>query len=135
MLAVEHAHREGNGLSCTVHVAAYRHAPADVEHDRQTDRRVARVEIADLPLRPGVEYLKIVAAQVADDPAPAIPDGGRHGDDLDARLEGDRRALMSWRFLRMGLCRCPCDHESPTRGGWPLGESRSIKCSKLLPCL
>ena len=65
MLAVEHTHRKGNGLSCTVHVAAYRHAPADVEHDRQADRRVARVEIADFPLRPGVEYLKIVAAQVA----------------------------------------------------------------------
>ena len=72
----------------------HRHAAADIEQDRQADRRFAGVELADFTPIAAVDDLEIGPLQVSDDPAAPIAHRGRDAHHLDPRPERHRRTLI-----------------------------------------
>ena len=80
-------------MTGAVHVPADGHAAADVEQHGETDRRLARIEIAKFPRRAAVNHLEIGFLEIADDAPPPVANGRRDRDDFNARLEDDRGLL------------------------------------------
>src|SRR4030095_6877442 len=67
-----------NRVACPVHVAADAHAAADIEENREANRRLAGIEILDRTCNPRVDNLKVRFLQISDNAASAVADRNRY---------------------------------------------------------